>query len=332
MSNINETADWTPAIKLTETTEEISGGPDGNLNIPFIQLANRTLHLKNQYDTLVSKINQIKTLLNVPVTPTEPVGGLVKSITATNASQPITQVQGTDNFTYMLTLNPPSANTTLNCKFGGTVNFNTSSATKVDAVFIDDVKKDEYLNYRTSTNGSNGWGEFNIPIPAGASTVNVIVSPTNDYNSIVNRIINLTASGVTSANVSIINVPSDTTPKYYLHDALDVNVGPAGGTAIFYFQVNQYNIPAGATATLTGRMRLMYGTQEKTYDLGQVVVNANEGDVTASFTVPNYSADVASLGSTYAQMIVDVISVKDASGNHLCTGSNWVEALWGSVK
>jgi microcystin-dependent protein len=52
MANLDETAQWEAGIYQLETTDPVTGGPDGVDNLPHKLLANRTLYLKQQMDRL----------------------------------------------------------------------------------------------------------------------------------------------------------------------------------------------------------------------------------------------------------------------------------------
>ncbi|WP_448680591.1 glycine-rich domain-containing protein [Pseudomonas nicosulfuronedens] len=54
MATLSETASWTAGIYQLETTDPVLGGPDGIDNLQAKQLANRTLWLKEQVETLGS--------------------------------------------------------------------------------------------------------------------------------------------------------------------------------------------------------------------------------------------------------------------------------------
>jgi hypothetical protein len=54
MANLTETANWEPGIAQNEITTRWTGGPDGNANRQFKQLANRTLWLKQFADELAA--------------------------------------------------------------------------------------------------------------------------------------------------------------------------------------------------------------------------------------------------------------------------------------
>lgn len=58
MANLQETATWENGIRQLEVTDPVIGGPDGIDNIAPRQLANRTLFLKGQVDSLRAGLNQ----------------------------------------------------------------------------------------------------------------------------------------------------------------------------------------------------------------------------------------------------------------------------------
>ncbi|MXN77212.1 hypothetical protein GR157_21035 [Burkholderia sp. 4701] len=50
MTDLVESADWTPGIRQFETSDPVEGGPDGIDNVPLRQLANRTRFLKDRQE------------------------------------------------------------------------------------------------------------------------------------------------------------------------------------------------------------------------------------------------------------------------------------------
>lgn len=54
MSNVTESAAWSAGIYQLETTDPITGGPDGIDNVPHKNLANRTLYLKQFADEVAT--------------------------------------------------------------------------------------------------------------------------------------------------------------------------------------------------------------------------------------------------------------------------------------
>lgn len=58
MANLQETATWESGIYQLEVTDPVLGGPDGVDNRAPRQLANRTLYLKGQVDTVKNSLTQ----------------------------------------------------------------------------------------------------------------------------------------------------------------------------------------------------------------------------------------------------------------------------------
>lgn len=56
MANLNENANWEPGIYQLELEDPVIGGPDGIDNLQAKQLANRTLYLKKQIETISNSI------------------------------------------------------------------------------------------------------------------------------------------------------------------------------------------------------------------------------------------------------------------------------------
>lgn len=61
MANLQETATWESGIYQLEVTDPVLGGPEGPDNRAPRQLANRTLFLKGQVDTLRTSLQQTNT-------------------------------------------------------------------------------------------------------------------------------------------------------------------------------------------------------------------------------------------------------------------------------
>lgn len=61
MTNITETAEWSPSVMLLDTTTPVLGGPEGPSNTPLKQLTNRTAYLKGEVESrsLLSHIHAI---------------------------------------------------------------------------------------------------------------------------------------------------------------------------------------------------------------------------------------------------------------------------------
>lgn len=56
MANVPETSVFTPGVYLIETTDPVEGGSDGISNRQAIALANRTLYLKNLFESVMAPI------------------------------------------------------------------------------------------------------------------------------------------------------------------------------------------------------------------------------------------------------------------------------------
>lgn len=63
MANQPEISEFTEGVYQYETTDPIEGGLGGKLNLPWLQLSNRTRWLKNQVNTINDFIQNIKFLV-----------------------------------------------------------------------------------------------------------------------------------------------------------------------------------------------------------------------------------------------------------------------------
>ncbi|KAE9641951.1 glycine-rich domain-containing protein [Pseudomonas sp. PB106] len=52
MADLTEVNQWTPGVYQIETSDPVVGGPDGVTNLPIKQLTNRTLWLKEKFESL----------------------------------------------------------------------------------------------------------------------------------------------------------------------------------------------------------------------------------------------------------------------------------------
>lgn len=64
MANVTETANWESGVYQFETTDPITGGPDGIDNLPHKQLANRTKYLKQFADEVAAARGTAGSLLD----------------------------------------------------------------------------------------------------------------------------------------------------------------------------------------------------------------------------------------------------------------------------
>jgi len=69
MANLPEVAQWEPGIYQIEETDPVQGGPNGIDNLPNKQLANRTAYLKEQVESLGTRVTNVENAvagLNIP--------------------------------------------------------------------------------------------------------------------------------------------------------------------------------------------------------------------------------------------------------------------------
>lgn len=156
MSNILSNPWWWDNVKLTETNEDITGGENGNINIPFKQLTERTLYLKQQYDILVDRIEEIKRLKQILA------GG--------SGSTDVTNAKLTVSASHELILNGANVYynfTQIGFRHDGNINL-IKQVYKVNRNNLSDRHLVSSNNYAVNFNGGQG-GLSNIPSPGAAA-------------------------------------------------------------------------------------------------------------------------------------------------------------------